>query len=310
MRRIALITNPASGGRPTAALAARVADVFTRAGCEVDLLPTQRPGHAVDLVEGLLRERAGEALDVAVLGGDGTLNEALFGAQRAAALHEGAAWRLIVLPGGTTNVVASCLGLPRDPVAAAHAAVRGSERALDVGLCRLHAQLRPFILACGAGLDAEVVRAMRAGRKRRLGRLAYFATAWELAGERPCDIAVEIERADGSREVASCATVLVGAADRYAGPLRLLRGSRPDDGLLEVALFETTRLLPALRAGLAALRRDFAHAPRVRVVQVRSVRVASSSEVPVHVDAELAGALPVEISVRPVALRVLAPASP
>jgi len=309
MRRVALLFNPASGGRPTAALAARVADAFTGAGCEVSLLPTQRRGHAIDLVEGLLRERAGESVDVAVLGGDGTLNETLFGALRASALHEGAAWRLIVLPGGTTNVVASCLGLPRDPVVAAHVALGGSERSLDVGLCRLHAQLRPFILACGAGLDAEVVAAMRAGRKRLLGRLAYFATAWSLAGEKRRDISVEMELADGSREIASCASLVVGAADKYAGPLRLLRASRPDDGILEVALFETTALLPALRAGIAAIRQDFAHAPRVRVVQARSVRVAASTDVPVHVDAELAGALPVEISVRPLALRVIAPAA-
>ena len=75
MNAVPLIFNPAAGGgHGHAQLAARVAELFAAAGESVEPRPTERAGHAADIVEALARERGAEGTDVIVLGGDGTLN--------------------------------------------------------------------------------------------------------------------------------------------------------------------------------------------------------------------------------------------
>lgn len=301
----AIVFNPASGRRPGEALARQVADVFAADGHATRLLPTQGPGHASDMAEVLLREMGPEPVDLIALGGDGTLNEVLVGASRAGALQGArSSLRLAALPGGTTNVVCRSLGLPGDPLQAARALRAGAERLLDVGTCRVHAQERPFLLACGVGFDAELLLRVSPRMKRLFGQGAYQAAAFLHAGDRRRGLMVEIERADGSRESVACASLVVGASELYAGILRLSREARPDDGLLEVALFSSTRLWPLVRAAWCAGRSSFAEAPGVRVVQALSLRASALVEVPVHVDAESAGHLPASIGIRPGALRM------
>ena len=75
---------------------------------DVTLAETNRRGHATRLAQGA----AAEGVDVvAVLGGDGTQNEAANGLA-------GTQTALATLPGGSTNVFARTIGLPNDPIEA------------------------------------------------------------------------------------------------------------------------------------------------------------------------------------------------
>lgn len=301
----AIVFNPASGGRPRDALARRVAGVFAGQGHEVALLPTLRPHHATEMVASLLRQRPGEAIDLVALGGDGTLNEVVTGAYRAGELI-GAASRVRVapVPAGTTNVVARSLGLPRGALAAAKAMAAGGERLIDVGTCRVHAQKRPFLLACGVGFDAEVLLRVSPLAKRLVGQRAYQLAALLATGHRERGLVVEIEAADGTTRAHECASLIAGASERYAGTLRLTRDARCDDGLLDVVLLDSTRFVPLLRAAWSAGRTAMEDASGVRVVAAKAVRASAAADVPVHVDAEPFGSLPAEISVLAGALKV------
>lgn len=133
---------------------------------------TTRRGHAVSLAH----DAAREGLDLVVtLGGDGTVNEAVNGLLSADPDGaEGAAYGahrrpiLAVVPGGSTNVFARAVGLPRDWAEATQvilAALReGRTRTVGVG----RADDRYFTFCAGLGLDAEVVR--RVERARLKGR--------------------------------------------------------------------------------------------------------------------------------------------
>jgi diacylglycerol kinase family enzyme len=135
---------------------------------------TMRRGHAVSLV----RDAARDGVDLVVtLGGDGTVNEAVNGLLAAdPAGTEGAAHGahrrpiLAVVPGGSTNVFARAIGLPRDWAEATQvilAALReGRTRTVGVG----RADDRYFTFCAGLGLDAEVVR--RVERARLKGRVS------------------------------------------------------------------------------------------------------------------------------------------
>jgi diacylglycerol kinase family enzyme len=175
----------------------RSRDVLVRAlGTEVDLRVevTRRRGHGADLA----RQAVAQGLDVVVaLGGDGTVNEVVNGLLTATPLvQSGASERvgtakggragtagkagtadkkpgrgatlpaIAVVPGGSTNVFARALGMPRDAVEATGAILEAmhSGRVRSVGLGR--ADGRYFTFCAGFGLDAEVVRKVERARLR------------------------------------------------------------------------------------------------------------------------------------------------
>jgi diacylglycerol kinase family enzyme len=177
-------------------------DVLVRAlRSEVDLTVefTRRRGHASDLAH----RAAEELMDVVVtLGGDGTVNEVVNGLLRGGLGEKVPA--LAVVPGGSTNVFARALGLPRDWAdgtgAILDAIHRGQTRTVGLG----RADSRYFTFCGGFGLDAEVVRRVERARLRgqvstptlylRQTFLQYFSTdrrsatiTLECPGEEPVD---------------------------------------------------------------------------------------------------------------------------
>jgi diacylglycerol kinase family enzyme len=151
----------------------RSRDVLVRAlRSQVDLTVeyTLRRGHATTLA----RQAAESGVDVVVtLGGDGTVNEAVNGLMTAAPAISGSTvspcYRLPalgVVPGGSTNVFARALGLPRDWADGTSVIIDGmlDGRHRVIGLGR--ADDRYFTFCAGMGLDAAVVRRVEQARVR------------------------------------------------------------------------------------------------------------------------------------------------
>jgi diacylglycerol kinase family enzyme len=208
MRRAVLVVNP---------FASQVTDERVEAvraelerGASVEVLFTERPGHAVELVEAVADMDA-----IFVFSGDGGFNEALNGADGRVPLG--------FVPGGGTSVMPRVLGLPRDPVAAARrlgeALAAGRTRRISVG----RANGRRFGFSCGVGFDAEVVRRVDAlGRShegRRPGDLAFAREVVRMLLERRgrLDPALEV------RGVGRAAFAILANSDpyTYAGSLPL-----------------------------------------------------------------------------------------
>ena len=111
---------------------------------------------------------------MAVLAGDGTLNEAADGLV-------GTETALAPLPGGSTNVYARSLGLPDDPVEATSELLDALERKSfqRIGLGRIGD--RHFLFHCGVGFDAAVVEAVerRAAFKRYAAHPLFAVAAFD-----------------------------------------------------------------------------------------------------------------------------------
>lgn len=108
---------------------------------------------------------------VAVLGGDGTINEAANGLLDAEDGRGGDATgrpALLVIPGGSANVFARALGLPNSTVEAVGAvleAIRdGRRRTVGLGQALWNDESRYFTFCSGLGYDAEVIRAVEGMR--------------------------------------------------------------------------------------------------------------------------------------------------
>lgn len=171
MKSVLLISNAWAGSVSTRAKDA-IAEVL-QSDFKVDVVDTTSRDHATELA----REAVDREFDaVLAFGGDGTVNEI---AQSLA----GSDVALGLLPGGSTNVMARSLGIPRSPVeAAAFVAARlrsGSVRRINLG--RINERF--FLFSAGMGLDAEVVRRAENDPegKRRRGPWLFLSTALEVA---------------------------------------------------------------------------------------------------------------------------------
>jgi diacylglycerol kinase family enzyme len=140
----------------------RTRDVLVRAlrsEMKLEIAETQSRGHAADLAH----DAALTGTDLVVsLGGDGTVNEVVNGLLRDGPSPD--LPMLAVVPGGSTNVFARALGLPRDIVEATGTILEKLREAeyRTIGLGR--ADDRWFTFCAGLGLDAEVVRRVEGHR--------------------------------------------------------------------------------------------------------------------------------------------------
>lgn len=194
-----LIVNPFA----SAVTSERVEQVAAALG-DVEVRRTERPGHATELVS-----EARDAEAIYVFSGDGGFNEALNGLDRDVPIG--------FVPGGGANVLPRALGLPRDPVEAAHRLALGRTRRISLG--RVNG--RRFGFSAGIGIDAEAVRRVDArGRSEDRGRAGNVAFAWTLARL----IAERRGRFEPTLEIVGqgrAAFALVANADpyTYAGPI-------------------------------------------------------------------------------------------
>ncbi|MDQ1641538.1 MAG: hypothetical protein QOJ90_889 [Actinomycetota bacterium] len=148
--RALLVVNPRATTTSTRSHEVLVAALDSDLKLEVE--HTTRRGHATELA----RQARLDGLDlVVVLGGDGTVNEAVNGLLEEG--PHGSVPHLAVVPGGGTNVFARALGIPTDPIDATGAVLAAlrSDHRRPINLGR--ADDRWFTFCAGLGLDAEVV---------------------------------------------------------------------------------------------------------------------------------------------------------
>lgn len=280
MARVLLITNPVAA-RTDPAVVRTVARVFDREGWEVDVAGTSRAGHAVDLARAGVREGFDA---IAVYGGDGTTMQAVNG-------MIGGAVPLGLIPGGTGNLLAGNLRLPVNAEKAARVIARGRSRAIDVGKVERADGTHYFMVASGAGFDADIMAGTSHAAKRRWKLAAYVAEGWhQLSSVQnvPYRITVDGECLEGT-----AASILVANCAEFVPPyLRFGRGIALDDGMLEViilgaeGLFETVDVLWQLVRGKANGN------GRVRYARGRVVTVETTPARPVQLDGEAAGETP------------------
>ena len=124
-KKLMLIVNPVAGRSAYKPSFADATLLLAQAGYRVDLYYTAARGDATRFA----RDNAAAYDAVACIGGDGTLSEVLAGLMRLPAPPP-----VGYLPMGTTNDVATTLGLPKnDTWAAARRIVTGTPHDFDVG---------------------------------------------------------------------------------------------------------------------------------------------------------------------------------
>jgi diacylglycerol kinase family enzyme len=231
--RAVLVVNP----KATATTAAG-RDVLARAlasQVKLEVVETDYRGHALAAAS----RAAQEGADLVVAhGGDGTVNEVVNGL-----LAHGVSAsvpKLGIVPGGSANVFARALGLPRNPIEAAHQLLLGvaEGRGRQVGLGKVVSNGSPgrwFTFSAGVGLDADVVAGVDERRGKRASPVLYARVAvakYVRPGHERPRLTVELP---GEEPISDLRLVFVSNTDpwTYLGdrPIHLNRGTTFEDGL-------------------------------------------------------------------------------
>mgnify|MGYP000168033571 CR=1 FL=1 len=245
------------------------------------------------------RQAAGAGFDIVIAaGGDGTINEVV-NSTACSSVTVG------IIPLGTANVIARELDIPiGDIPAACSIVVSGGSRRIDLG----RASGRWFAAMAGFGFDAAVVHSVDRRTKRAIGVGAYAAAvAKELAKLKPACYSLDL---DGSLIETEASVVLAANSACYAYGVKVAADAEIDDGLLDIVVFEKSKLnrvgflcqsalvLMGVRAA------DFG----VKTFRVKELEVRSSPNVLMQLDGDEWGSTPAKVEVVPRALTVKVPA--
>ncbi len=289
-RRFFIIHNPRAGtGSPTRFHA--TLDHLRTLGADVEALETTRHGEALRAAA----DAAGRGVFDAIVaaGGDGTVHDAAEGLV-------GSTTPLGIIPLGTANVLAREIGLRFAPERLAETLVAGPSRSMPLG----QVNGRPFLFVVGVGFDAEAVRHFEEAGTRQLGQAGL---SWPVLRALLSDGAATL-RVRTDHDEAEAAWVIVTRARHYAGGLLLAPRAGLERTDFHVVRFAganpVTRLrqLSALATGLVG------YDPSIAVEAAERVTIEGDPAIPVQVDGETLGTLPLEIGLHPQRLQLIVPA--
>jgi YegS/Rv2252/BmrU family lipid kinase len=292
-----LLVNPAAGRGHAARVAPEAERAIAATWGALRRIDTTAPGSAIDQVR--VAVEAG-AERIVVLGGDGTLHEAVNGLLRAAVVTRPP---IAIVAAGTGNdyaKMARTAGL--SPAEAIRRLADGEVHLFDVGL----AEGEYFINSVGIGFDAEVARVVSRWKRFR-GLPAYLAAVLQVLSQfEPVDVEVS---ADAVRFTDRLLLLEIAIGPCVGGGFRLTPEARPDDGWLDLCAIQTLSAVGALlRLPLVMVGRHTA-LRQVRMLRATSVLVQSRAgtlhaqfdgelrevDGPLHIRLE-PGALPVLIA--------------
>ena len=164
------IYNGLAGQTETDRALASVLPVISTETKELKVVQTEEAGETKKICFEL-----GEKYDlVIILGGDGTVHEAINGL---AALENRPA--LAILPGGTCNDFSRMLNIPQNLKKAAEAIMNGYPTPVDVGKVNDHY----FLNFWGIGLIAHTSNNIDENQKRLMGKMSYLISALRTVKE-------------------------------------------------------------------------------------------------------------------------------
>ncbi len=272
------------------------------AGIAFDLAISQHKGQVTDLVKQAARQGYSPII---VVGGDGTIGDAVNGLARAAASPDQPLGPLGILPTGSANDLVDNLGLPKDLHEAARVIRVGKTRAID--LCKLND--RYFANNSAAGLEPYVTLKHEAIHHIK-GVTRYLLAAIQAILDRPewyghlCW--------DGGEYEGPLTLISVGNGPRTGGLFYMTPHAQLDDGKLTVAFgYRPTRrqMFQTLPRTMKPGKGNYVEMEGIHEFHCTHLTIHLDHPSPAHTDGEL---LPhfiqdFEYSIQPGRLKIFTP---
>lgn len=252
-----------------------VIDVFVKAGYEVTVRPTQRPGEAIEIV----KNKKIKYDILACSGGDGTLNEVVQGMTQCEEKIP-----IGYIPAGSTNDFANSLEIPRNMVQAAEIVAGGRNYAFDIGMLND----APFVYVAAFGLFTEVSYETNQEMKNMFGHTAYI---WEAIKKLTNVRSYHMKVTYDDKFIEDDFLVGMVSNSVSVGGVKNITGEnvKLDDGLFEVTLIKSPQNPIELNLVLAALMDRSVATDKVYYFKTGCVRFESEEGVSWTIDGEYGG---------------------
>lgn len=294
-KKMLFIYNPKAGKAKIRSNLLDIIDIFTKAGFEVTVYPTQCKGDGITAV----KERRKEYYDIAVCsGGDGTLDEVVTGMMQCEE-------RIPVgyVPAGSTNDFANSLQIPKNMIKAAQAIVEGKTFGCDIGAFNQDI----FVYIAAFGIFTDVSYETRQDVKNILGHMAYILEGMRrLSAVRAYKMKVESEELSVEGEFLFgmiTNSISVGGFKSITGKYVEL-----DDGEFEVTLIKKPANPIELNLIMASLIGRKINVDCMYCFKTKALKITSGEEIAWTLDGEFGGKhMQVDICNKKQALNIMVP---
>jgi len=305
-----VIVNPKSQGGRLGKRWPELADTIGRA-FPFDDVHTKGPGDATLLVRDALRRGAER---IVVIGGDGTISEAVNGFfDNGVAIAPDASFGLI--PFGTGGDFRRTMEIPLEAADAAAVIARNHKKKIDLGKIELTQRdgtktTRIFANIASFGVSGVVDRLVNESGKK-LGRLSFaLATAratWSYKNQR---VSLTFDGRAQDRVEATINTVAIANGRYFGGAMMVAPNAEIDDGQFDVIAMGDFGFGDLVKSGRRLykgthLAMDKVTSRRARVVEAETVDPGAIVEL--DVDGEPLGKLPARFELLPGALWMVVP---
>jgi YegS/Rv2252/BmrU family lipid kinase len=256
---------------------------------KLDIEFTKYPKHATELARA-----ARDNYDfIIAAGGDGTINEIINGMANSKAI-------LVIIPFGTTNVLASELGIPDDPKEAAELIIKGKKIEMDLGYAKTSNESRYFSMMLGVGPFAQVIKDMNPKFKEKWGRLAYpFGIFKLLIRYKWHEIHVK------HKGISTGYFVIMANIKYYAGEYEIADKANIRDGFLDLVVINRKNPWDIIVLIFSFSIGKFNKYLRNEYYQTKEADIYSHYKMDIQVDGEVLGLAPVNVKIMPKALNVI-----
>lgn len=251
---------------------------------------SEKPGDVARLAGEITADAAGKPVTLIILGGDGTVNEALSGIKDTSNVTLG------YIPTGSSNDLARDLKIPKDPLAALELVLhKGSIHTMDIGTVTYpDGETRPFIVSCGIGFDAAVCEEALHSKIKNLfnrlglGKLTYLGIALkQLFGAKAISGRIILD--DGAPVNMNTLLFIACMLHRFeGGGFMFCPDADATDGILNLCAVGDLPKLLILFALPTAFKGKHYRFKGITPYQARTVTIETSAPLWVHTDGEVA----------------------
>jgi diacylglycerol kinase (ATP) len=258
---------------------------------KLDVEFTKHPKHATELAK-----HAKNKYDlIIVAGGDGTVNEVINGIGKSKTT-------LVIIPFGSTNVLALELKIPVNVKKASELITQGKKIKIDLGYAETKSESRYFSMMLGVGFVPSVIKRINSKFKKKWGKLAYpLAAIKQLIKYKWHNIHVK------HKSHSMGYFVLVANSKYDGGEYQIADKAKTTDGLLDLVIINRENWWKIVKIIFSLASGKLNKFLRGEYHQIKEAHIYSRKKMLVQVDGELMGELPVKIKVIPKALSVMVP---
>jgi YegS/Rv2252/BmrU family lipid kinase len=300
-----IIVNPNAGSKKGARDWTKICHLLSQEGFDFHCVFTEHRNHAIHLTE---QNLAKGYRNLAVVGGDGTMNEVLNGImnQQKVPLTEIC---LGMIPVGTGNDWCRTFGVPFDYRKAVLLLKAKKIFVQDVGKVTYHShtetQVRYFMNVAGMGYDALVAKKTNLLKEKgRGGPLAYFYFVFAgLFQYKFMEGVVEVD--DKIVFKGEIFSMNVGICKYNGGGMMQVPYAVPDDGYLDVMLIKKASKFIVIRHAAKLYDGTLVNLPVVKTFRGKNIRLRSPGKIYLETDGESLGHTPFTFEIIPSVLRIV-----